>query len=190
MKIKVYNSEKDCSFENISILISKLLSRSPQKSMSLQSSVFVSSSRKPHQNVVLNNNKNSNLNIVSQNAQNRLYNTFLNTILCIQTKNRKQKHIIYITPYFNVTLRIKTKNRKHKHNTGLYDRNRKKRKSSLQAQKKSTIKIKILSVSFQGNLQCLSVSLFLQPFACIHPLYFLLQQHKYQLLFNLHQLSA
>ena len=64
----------------------------------------------------------------------------------------ENKNTLYITPYFNVTLRIKTKNRKHKHNTGLYERNRKKCKSSLQAQKKSTIKIKILSVSFHGNL--------------------------------------
>ena len=35
-----------------------------------------------------------------------------------------------------------------KHSTRLYDRNRKKCKSSLQAQEESTIKIKILYVSF------------------------------------------
>ena len=96
---KVHTFEKDCSFENILILISKLLCRSPQKSMSLLSSVFVSRSRKPHQNVLLNNNKNSNLNTVFQNAQNRLLYTTLSSMsrLCIQTKNRKQKHIIYNT---------------------------------------------------------------------------------------------
>ena len=37
---------------------------------------------------------------------------------------------------------------KQKHNTTLYDGNRKKCKSSLQTQKISTIKIKILYVSF------------------------------------------
>ena len=46
-------------------------------------------------------------------------------------------------------LKLKTEK---KNKTRLYDRKRKKCKSSLQAQKKSTIKIKILYVSFQGNL--------------------------------------
>ena len=65
-----------------------------------------------------------------------IYNTFLDATLCIQTKNRKQKHIIlYVTPCLNVTLYIKTKNRKQKHNTRLYDGNREKCKSSLQARK-------------------------------------------------------
>ena len=64
----------------------------------------------------------------------------------------EKKNTLYITPCVNVTLYIKTKIRKQKHNTRLYDRNKKKCKSSLQAQKKSTIKIKILYVSFQGNL--------------------------------------
>ena len=88
---KVHTFEKDCSFENILILISKLLCRSPQKSMSLLSSVFVSRSRKPHQNVLLNNNKNSNLNTVFQKCSEQviIYNTFLDATLMYS--NQKQK---------------------------------------------------------------------------------------------------
>ena len=47
----------------------------------------------------------------------------------------ENKNKLYITPCLNVTLCIKTKNRKQKYNTRPYDRNRKKFKSSLQAQK-------------------------------------------------------
>ena len=63
----------------------------------------------------------------------------------------ENKNTLYITPCLNVTLCIKPKT-ENKNITRLYDRNRKKSKSSLQAQKKSTINIKILYVSLRGNL--------------------------------------
>ena len=56
----------------------------------------------------------------------------------------ENKNTLYITPCLNVTSCIEIKNRKQIRNRRLYDRNRKKCKSSLQAQKKSTINIKIL----------------------------------------------
>ena len=50
----------------------------------------------------------------------------------------ENKNTLYITPCLHVTLCIKSKNRKQKHITRLYDRNRKKCKSSLQAQNKNS----------------------------------------------------
>ena len=98
---------------------------------------------------------------------------------------KENKNRLYTTPCLNVTSCIKIKNGKQIRNKRLYDRNRKKYKSSLQAQKKSIIKIKILYVSFQQNLQGLSVSLFLLPSVCVHPQYFLLQWQKHELFSSL-----
>ena len=97
------------------------------------------------------------------------YNTFLDATLCIQTKNRK-KNTLHITPCFNVILWIQTKNRKQKHNTRLHDRNRKKCKSSLQAQKKSTTKIKILFLFLCEGIYsvCQFLYFYNLPFAFIH----------------------
>ena len=64
----------------------------------------------------------------------------------------ENKNTLYVTPCLNVTSCIEIKNRKQIRNRRLYDRNRKKCKSSLQAQKKSTITIKILYISFRRNL--------------------------------------
>ena len=64
----------------------------------------------------------------------------------------ENKNTLYITPCLNVTSCIKIKNGKKISNSRLFDRNRKKCKSSLQVQRKSTIKIKILYVSFRRNL--------------------------------------
>ena len=77
--------------------------------MSLLSLVNFSSSRKPHWNVLLKNNKNSNLDIVLECSEKVvIYNTFLDATVCIQTKNRKQKHL-YIKPCLNVTYVLKPK---------------------------------------------------------------------------------
>ena len=65
---------------------------------------------------------------------------------------KKENKNTYTTPCLKVTSCIKIKNGKQIRNKRLYDRNRKKYKSSLQAQKKSIIKIKILYVSFKQNL--------------------------------------
>ena len=51
-------------------------------------------------------------------------------------KTVNKNKLYHITPRLNVTLCIKSKNRKQKHKTRLYDTNRKKFTSSLQAQKK------------------------------------------------------
>ena len=68
------------------------------------------------------------------------------------SNQKKKTKTHYKTPCLNVTSCIKIKNGKQIRNTRLFDRNRKKCKSSLQVQKKSTIKIKILYVSFRRNL--------------------------------------
>ena len=129
--------------------------------------------------------------IVFQNAQKRLLYITLSSMPPYVFKPKKEnKNTLYITPCLNVTSCIKIKNGKQIRNTRLFDRNRKKCKSSLQVQKKSTIKIKILYVSFRRNLQCLSVSLFLLTSVCVHSLHFLLQQQKHGLLLNLQQPSA
>ena len=57
---------------------------------------------------------------------------------CVFKPKTENKNTLHITLCLNATVCIKTKNRKQKHNTRLYDRNRKKCKSSLQVQKKST----------------------------------------------------
>ena len=80
----------------------------------------------------------------------------------------ENKNALYITPYLSVTLCIKTKNRK-KNSTRLYDRNRKKCRSSLQAQEESTIKIKILYISFWGNFW-VSVSFSISTFFLHSPI--------------------
>ena len=64
----------------------------------------------------------------------------------------ENKNTLYIIPCLNVTSCIKIKNGKQISNSRLFDRNRKKCKSSLQVQRKSTIKIKIIYVSFRRNL--------------------------------------
>ena len=76
----------------------------------------------------------------------------------------------YITPCLNFTLCIKTKNRKQKLNTRLYDRNRKKCKSSLQAQKKNQQpKSKFFTFLFEGTHSvCHFLYFYNLPFAFIH----------------------
>ena len=73
-----------------------------------------------------------------------IYNTFLDTTLCIQTKSRKQKH-----------------------NTRLYDRNRKKCKNKLKKNQQS--KSKFFMLFFEGIYSVCQFLYFCNlPFAFIH----------------------
>ena len=89
--------------------------------------------------------------IVYLNTQKRLLYITLSSLPYAFKPKTENKNIIYNT-CLNVTSCIKVKNGKQIRNARLYDRNREKCKNSLQAQKKSTNKIKILYVSFQQNL--------------------------------------
>ena len=134
-----------------------------RKIFSKLSWVIVSISRKSHYDVLLSSNKNC-----VQNTQKSLLYVTLSSLPPYVFKPKTENKNLYNT-CLNVTSCIKVKNGKKIRNARLYDRNREKCKSSLQAQKKSTIKIKILYVSFRRNLQCQSVSLFLLPSVCVHP---------------------
>ena len=62
----------------------------------------------------------------------------------------ENKNTLYITPCLNVTSCIEIKNRKQIRNRRLYDRNRKKCKSSLQAQKNQQSQSKFFTFLFDG----------------------------------------
>ena len=106
--------------------------------------------------------------------------------------NQKKKKTHYKTPCLNVTSCIKIKNGKQIRNTRLCDGNRKKCKSSLQAQKKKKNQqstSKFFTFLFDGIYSvCQFLYFYDLLFAFIHNT--LLQWQKHELLLNLQQLSA
>ena len=133
--------------------------------------MIVSSSKKPHYIVLLNNKKNC---VLESSEKFIIYNTFLNVTICIKTKKRKQKCTLYITTCFNIISCIKIENGKQICNTRLYDRNIKKIVKTVHRLKKNQqSKSKFFTFIFDG-IYCVSqfLSFYYLLFAFIHKTFY------------------